>query len=218
MAATAISALLVVVHAATAVAVARPGLPLWRALLMPRSVHHRVAVGGQWAPRIDEDPWRLCTTVLLHVDALHLALNVLAIFALGQMIEHRIGALRLSAWAAVGGFAGAAASHLVGIRQSDGASGAAFALLGAAILVGIRQRDTLPAEERFLLGPVLGVFLLLNLLLSVMVPSINAVAHVGGLMTGVLLASLPDHRLVRAAEALLLGMFLGACLFGWTLG
>lgn len=205
-------------HIVSALIVVRPGLPWWRVLLFPRSVHHRIAVGGQFAPRIEAEPWRLCTTVLLHVDALHLLLNAIAIVALGQLLEHRVGSLRFTAWAAIGGVIGAVSSHLAGIRQSDGASGAAFALLGAAIIVGIRSRRSMSSDDRFLFGPVLGVFLLLNLLLSVLVPSINAVAHVGGLAAGVLLASLPEHVLVRRTEALLLGVFLGACAFGWTLG
>jgi membrane associated rhomboid family serine protease len=213
-----ISALLVVVHVITAAVVVRPGLPLWQALLLSRSVRHRIAVGGQWGPLVLEEPWRLCTTVLLHVDALHLTLNVLALLGLGQLLEPRIGGVRMASWAALGGFAGALASHLVGIRQSDGASGAAFALLGAALVVGYKHRPTLSADDRFLWGPGLGAFLGLNLVLSVIVPSINAVAHVGGLLAGFVLAALPERPLVDMLEALALGVFLGACAYGWTLG
>jgi rhomboid protease GluP len=206
------------VHVVSALVVVRPGLPLWQALLMSRSVRHRITVGGQWGPLVLEEPWRLCTTVLLHVDALHLLLNALALLGLGQLLEPRIGGVRMAAWAALGGFAGALASHLVGIRQSDGASGAAFALLGAAIVLGWRRRSSLSAEDRFLLGPVLGAFLVLNLIASVVLPSINAVAHVGGLLAGVALAALPEHPLLDKGLALLLGVFVGACAYGWTLG
>jgi rhomboid protease GluP len=202
----------------SAAVVVRPGLSLWKALLWTRSTRHRIAVGGQWGPLVDEEPWRLCTTVLLHVDALHLTLNVLALLGLGQLLEPRIGGLRMASWAALGGLAGSLASHLVGIRQSDGASGAAFALLGAALVVGWRRRATLSADDRLLWGPGLGAFLVLNLILSVIVPSINAVAHVGGLLAGFVLAALPEHPLLDMLEALALGLFLGACAYGWTLG
>lgn len=202
-----------VIHVVTGLVVVRPGLPWWRALLWTRSVHHRVMVGGQWAPKIDEEPWRLCTTVLLHVDALHLLLNASALFALGQMLEHRVGRLRFTAWAAIGGFVGALCTHLVGIRQSDGASGAAFALLGAGLTLGLRTRRTLSPDDRFLLGPMLAGFLVLNLVLSMFMPSINMVAHLGGLATGLLLGALPDHIVIRSVEAVLLGLFIGACSF-----
>lgn len=211
-------ALLVGIHVVTAAVAAGPALPLWRAVLLSRSVPHRIAVGSQYAPLVHDDPWRLCTCVLLHVDALHLFLNVTALLALGRLLEPRIGGVRWLAWLAIGGVAGSLASHAVGVRQTDGASGAAFALLGAALVLGWRWRPTLSEDDRLLYGPVLGGFLLLNLLTSFVIPSINPAAHVGGLVSGLLLGALPDRPWIRAIEATALGSFVGACVFGWTLG
>jgi rhomboid protease GluP len=209
---------LVAVHVVTALVVVRPGLPPWRVLLLPRSVAHRIAVGSQYAPLVEADPWRLCTSVLLHVDALHLFLNVTALLALGRLLEPRIGGIRWLAWLAIGGVGGSVTSLLVGVRQTDGASGAAFALLGAALVLGLRWRPTLSEDDKRLYGPVLGGFLLLNLVSSFVVPSINAAAHLGGLFTGLVLGGLPEHRAIRPFEAFALGLFVGACVFGWTIG
>lgn len=210
--------MLVVVHLFTAWVVIRPGLPWWQALFLSRSIHHRIAVGGEYGPLVHADPWRLCTCVLLHVDALHLFLNVTALLALGPLLEPRIGSVRWASWLAIGGVGGATFSHLVGFRQSDGASGGAFALLGAALVLGWRWRPTLSHDDRLLYGPVLGGFLVVNLVSSFVIPSINPAAHVGGLACGLVLAALPDRRWIRALEATALGLFVGSCVYGWTLG
>ncbi|MEZ4237195.1 MAG: rhomboid family intramembrane serine protease [Myxococcota bacterium] len=209
-----LSAVLVAVHLASARA-ADPSLPLWRAVLLPRGLAHRIGAGGQYAPLVPEAPWRLCTTVLLHVDALHLALNVAALLALGSLAEARLGSRRWLAVFAVGGVAGAVVSHLVGVRLSDGASGGAFALVGAALVIGRKQRHALSPEERTVLGPVLAAFLALNLLLGLALPQINSAAHLGGLGAGLVLGALPE---LPAAEALVLAAFAAVCAWGWLVG
>jgi rhomboid protease GluP len=212
------AAVLVAVHLATAWVVAQPGLPLWRAALLPRSLPHRVEVGGQYAALVPSEPWRLCTTVLLHVDALHLALNLAALLALGPILEVRVGAVRWLAWLVVGGVAGSGASHLAGVRLSDGASGGAFALIGAAIVLGLRQRASLSPEDRFLLGPVLGGFLGLNLVLTLVLPQVNAAAHLGGLGAGLALGAMADLPGMRVLEGGALAGFVGVCAYGWAIG
>jgi membrane associated rhomboid family serine protease len=209
---------LVAVHVATALAVARPGLPLWRAALMPRSLPHRVEVGGQYAALVPTEPWRLCTTVLLHVDALHLALNVAALLALGPILEVRVGTVRWVAWLVVGGVVGAAVSHLAGVRLSDGASGGAFALVGAALVIGWRGRASLSDDDRFLLGPVLGGFLALNLVLTLVLPQVNAAAHLGGLGAGIVLGAAAELPGMRVLEGIALAGFVAVCVYGWALG
>jgi rhomboid protease GluP len=193
-------------------------VPVWRGLLLSRSLQHRVAAGGNYAPLIAHDPWRLATCTLLHADGLHLALNAVALYVLGILLEPIVGPVRLLSWFAAGGVAGSTLSHLVGVRQSDGASGGAFALLAALVVGSWRWRDRLPAEDRWLFGPVLGVFLALNLALSFVVPFIDPVAHVGGLLIGLVLPFVPDGAFARGVEAVFLGAFAGICAYGWILG
>ena len=216
--AAAASAVLVGVHLATAAVLAQTGLPFWRAALMPRSLPHRVLVGGQYAVFVPEDPWRLCTTVLLHVDALHLLLNVGAVLALGPILEPRVGTVRWLAWLALGGVAGAVVSQLAGVRLSDGASGGAFALMGAALVVGWRARPTLSDDDRFLFGPVLAGVVVINLALTVVMPQINAAAHVGGLVAGAAFAAVADLPGARVVEAVCLAGFVAVCAWGWAAG
>ncbi|MEQ1501661.1 MAG: hypothetical protein ABMB14_05495, partial [Myxococcota bacterium] len=65
--------------------------------------------------------------------------------------------------------------------------------------------------------PVLGGFLAVNVLLSVLIPVINPFAHFGGLAAGIALGAAPDRPWIRYAEALGLGMFVGACGYGWAI-
>lgn len=202
----------------TAAAVVGSGGTWLQALVSSRSLRARVAVGGQYAPLVGEDPWRLWTSVLLHADALHLAMNALALLALGRLLEPLVGPVRWLAWFWMGGVAGSLASHVVGVRQSDGASGGAFALLAAGVVLSIRWRERLPPEDRRLLGPVLGAFLVLNAVLGFVVPAIDPFAHLGGAAAGAACAFLPEGRTTRGLEAAWLGVCAGVCAFGWIVG
>jgi len=158
-------------------------------LLLDRASLFRRSVGGQTLRAVESgEVWRLASSVLLHVDVWHLGFNVLALWALGRMLEPIVGSRRMIAWCALGGVSGSLASHYAGVLRSDGASGAAFALLGAAVVVGWRHRQEWQGWDRRLFGEALWVLVILNLVLGVLVPSVDGVAHVGGLVAGLLMA------------------------------
>lgn len=214
--------LLVAVHLVTAVVEWRAGfVPLRDALVLERDLRFRVAVGGQYQPLVAAgEVWRLWTSVLLHVDLVHLTLNVAALYGLGRLLEPWIGGLRLLAWFLAGGLTGSMVAYLAQVTQSDGASGGAFALLGAAVVLGWDLRDRLPGPDRRVVGPWLWSLLALNVVVSFAVPSVDASAHLGGLGMGLVLAGgigLWRHGLVRAVEV---GWVLGyalTCAYGWSL-
>lgn len=184
-----------------------------------RSIPFRVAVGGQYGPLVrGGEWWRLCTSVLLHADGLHLLVNGVALVALGRLLEPWVGSVRWLAWFALGGLGGSLLSHASGVLQSDGASGGAFALLGAAVVLGWRSRAQLEPEDRRLYGPILWGFLILNLVLSLVLPFVDAAGHVGGLMVGLLAGWLPGHRAVRSVEIVALLTFAAVCGLGWATG
>lgn len=212
-------AVLAAVHLSTAAFVTLAGrAPWWAALFLERSVPFRVDMGGQaWGRVAEGEGWRLATSVLLHADALHLAVNAVALFGLGRVLEPWVGARRLLAWFALGGLAGSLTSQAVGVALSDGASGGAFALFGAVVVLSRRAHPNLDAHERRILGPVLWGFLVLNLVLSFALPFIDAAGHLGGLGAGLLLAGVAhrEGRALQVAEALAIGAFAGLCAYGW---
>lgn len=219
----ALVALLVAVHVWTALGEWRIGLSSAPdALLFERDLRFRVSAGGQYLPLIDQgEVWRLWTSVLLHADALHLIVNCVALLALGRILEPWVGSRRWLAWFCVGGLFASMLSYVARLMQSDGASGGAFALLGAAAVVGWEVRDRLPEADRRLMGPVLWAFIGLNLVLSLVIPSIDVIGHLGGLFVGLLLGGgigLWRHRGVAAAEAMWILFYAGICAVGWWLG
>ena len=191
----------------------------WEAFLGERPPRMRAFVGGQVRVLVERGAWwRLATSVLLHGDALHLGVNALALGVLGRVIEPWMGPLRTLAWFAAGGLAGSLASQAVGVSASDGASGGAFALLGAAAVLGWRWRRALPGDEARLLGPVLWAFIVANVVLSFLLPFVDAAGHLGGLVVGGGLGAVGRPQGSRAPAALVVAGFVGVCAWGWLAG
>lgn len=141
-----------------------------------------VVVWGQW--------YRLLTGALLHGGVMHLLFNGFALYILGPQLERWLGHLRYAALWAVSALGGSVLGLLVqpGV-MSVGASGAIFGLFGAVFVFGRR----LGLDTRFILG-----LLAANLLITFLVPGISWTAHLGGLVSGLLLgavyAYLPRRR------------------------
>lgn len=179
---------------------------LLAALILDRSSELRAAVGGQYAPLVADEPWRLVRSVWLHADALHLGVNAIALLVLGRLLEPWVGSARFLWWFALSGVVGSIASHAVGLLQSDGASGGAFGLLGAVTVLAWRNRERLDPEDRSVATRWLPAFVVGNLVLSAVLPFVDAVGHVGGLACGLLLGAFarpePPGRARAALEAL----------------
>jgi membrane associated rhomboid family serine protease len=127
---------------------------------------------GQW--------WRIFTAAFLHGSIPHVALNMLALYQVGNLVERLFGKLRfalLYALSIVG--SGIAVIWFNYNQPTLGASGAIFGLFGALVAVGLR----LGPRGRALIGQVVPI-VALNLVFTFAVPGISAAAHVGGLITG----------------------------------
>jgi len=176
--------LLMTTHAATAAVARQP----FAALVLPRSLPFRALVGGQQHALVAQgDWWRLLTSVFLHVDLLHLAVNASSLWVLGALAEQRIGATRWLTVFILGGVGASVASQLAGVPASDGASGGAFALVGLLLVARLRDGQRMDADARWLLGRPLAVLALLNLVAGFALPGVDGVAHVAGLVLGALL-------------------------------
>jgi membrane associated rhomboid family serine protease len=179
-----------------------------------------VLVGtGEW--------WRLVTSAFLHGGLVHLAFNGLLLWRLGQMLEPGLGAatfLGVTASGLAGGSLGVislswlvvatpigSVPTVVGLLGANpftitvGASGAVFGLMGA-VLVLLRRRGIDPWATSE--GSMVGALVLLNLVLTVAIPSISLGGHVGGLLGGAAAAALVGQRRSRgAADALRTSLF-----------
>ncbi|MDT0303943.1 rhomboid family intramembrane serine protease [Streptomonospora wellingtoniae] len=132
-----------------------------------------VVFGGQW--------YRLVTSAFLHGGLMHLLFNGLALYIVGQQVETALGHARYTALWVLSAVGGSVLSLLlVPESWSVGASGAIFGLFGAVFVIGRRLR----LDIRFIVG-----LLVVNLLITFLVPNIAWAGHIGGLAIGLLLGA-----------------------------
>ncbi len=128
---------------------------------------------------IDNGEWyRIVTSGFLHFGIIHIAMNMLLLWQLGQLLEPALGQVRfvlLYFSSMFGGAVGALALTPNGL--TGGASGAVFGLMAAAT-VGLQQRGVNPMRTG------IGATLLLNLLITFTIPGISIGGHLGGALMG----------------------------------
>ncbi len=127
--------------------------------------------------------YRLITCMFTHVDIWHIFFNMYALYAIGPLIEKYYGKLKYLIIYLGSGIIGALLSAVLSSSFSVGASGAIFGLFGALLYFGYKYRATLDGLLRSTLTPII-----LNLLISVIVPNIDLFGHIGGLLGGLLLS------------------------------
>lgn len=132
-------------------------------------------------PRFVEVPqlWRPLTVLFVHSGFIHVALNMLALWMIGRVLEPLLGRARFVALYFIAGIGGSALVALVDPTMSVvGASGAVFGLMGALLVISRR----LGADISGILV-VLGINLVIGF-----VPGFHIAwqAHIGGLIAGAL--------------------------------
>ncbi|OEV10412.1 Rhomboid family protein, partial [Streptomyces nanshensis] len=113
-------------------------------------------------------------------------MNMLGLWFLGPPLEAALGRLRFAGLYLLSGLGGGALTFLLAVPQqaSLGASGAIFGLFGAMAVLMRRMR--------YDMRPIL-ILLAINLVFTFTWKNIAWEAHVGGLVTGVLLAYAMVH-------------------------
>lgn len=139
--------------------------------------------------------WRLVTAMFLHGPWYHWASNSWALYQLGTLYEILFGTKRFAIVYFVSGIVASIASamHLVN-EPSVGASGAIFGVLGAFIF-SIRRSPRYRHQpwSRGLIAQLV-FWIGINLVIGASIAVIDNVAHVGGLIAGLLLGFLPHHE------------------------
>ncbi|MFC6012360.1 rhomboid family intramembrane serine protease [Nocardia lasii] len=128
---------------------------------------------GQW--------WRLLGSGFLHYGAIHLLVNMFALYIVGRDLEQALGRVRYSCVYLISLLGGSAAVMLLSdsITQTAGASGAVYGLFGAVTVTLIRLRRS-PTPMLVVIG--------VNVLISFSLPGISLWGHLGGLAAGTLSA------------------------------
>jgi len=149
---------------------------------------HVLKWGADYGPyTLDGQYWRLITSMFLHFGIIHIAANMWCLWSLGRLAEKLLGPVSVVAIYLLTGI-GADLLSLSWdpMRVSAGASGAIFGIAGA--LISILQFGNLgyPRENvRKLLGYVVR-FAFINLIFGLR-GHVDNMAHLGGLVTGLLI-------------------------------
>ena len=145
--------------------------------------------GANFGPAVqDGEWWRLGSALFLHFGVIHLALNLLALWDSGQLVERMYGHVRFSGIYFSSGLAGNLLSLATneGSAVSGGASGAIFGVYGALLIFLWRERTNIhPHEFRWLFWGAAG-FAVITIALGLSVTGIDNAAHIGGFMTGIM--------------------------------
>jgi membrane associated rhomboid family serine protease len=141
-----------------------------------------------WPPAVANGQlYRLVTAAFLHYGPTHLLLNMWALYVVGPPLEMWLGRLRFGALYALSGLGGSVLVYLLAPLNTAtaGASGAVFGLFGATFVVAKR----LNLDFRWVVAVIV-----INLVFTFVVPAVSSQliswqAHVGGLVTGGLVAA-----------------------------
>lgn len=153
--------------------------------------------GGFYGPSIQQNHeyYRIITSLFLHGGIQHLLNNMVMLAALGTNLEMEIGKVRFLLIYFLSGAGGSALSYWMQLNQGEfyvsvGASGAIFGLMGGSIYVALRNYGHL--------GRVTGKGLIfmaaLSLYFGITSAGVDNYAHIGGLVSGVILAVLVYHK------------------------
>jgi rhomboid protease GluP len=154
---------------------------------IPQSIHWGANAGvltfsGEW--------WRLLTNIFVHGGIIHIAFNMWCLWNLGALCESLYGRWTYVAIYLICGVGASITSAAWNpYRASVGASGAIFGLAGALLAAFKLGEFSVPRSALSGTLRSLGVFVVYNLLFGLL-PGIDNTAHIGGLITGLVLGGL----------------------------
>jgi rhomboid protease GluP len=141
-----------------------------------------LTISGEW--------WRLLTNVFVHGGIIHIAFNMWCLWYLGALAESLYGRWTYATIyliCGVGASLASAAWHPY--TPSVGASGAIFGLAGALLAAFKLGEFSVPRSALSGVLRSLGAFVVYNLIFGVAIPGIDNAAHIGGLITGLIVGA-----------------------------
>ena len=147
------------------------------------------------------DWYQLVTSAFLHFAILHLLFNMYALYVIGPPLEEHLWRWRFAVLYGLSALGGSVMVYLFSQPNvpTVGASGAIYGLFGATFVAARRLR----LDIRWLVG-----LIAINLVLTFAVPGISWQGHIGGLITGALIAAVfvyaprPRRTLIQAAASI----------------
>ena len=147
--------------------------------------------GGEFAPAtLSGEYWRLITAAFLHIGIFHLAVNMWALYVVVPPIERLFGRTMTSAVYLLTGVGASLLSLSWNTTTvSAGASGAVFGFIGLIISFFHFARLNVRPELVSTIRSWAMRMAVINLLFGFSVTGINNMAHLGGLVTGLIMGT-----------------------------
>jgi len=119
---------------------------------------------------LQDQYYRLLTSMFLHGSLLHIGFNMLVLWSLGPSFENLLGHVRFALLYVIAGIGGSVASFWFTDPRvvALGASGAIFGLFGAWVVIG--RRLNIPVQQ------ILGL-IAINVVIGFVIPNIDWRAH-----------------------------------------
>ena len=168
-----------------------------------------IAWGANFLPfSLGEAPWRLVTSLFLHIGFMHLLFNMFALYYFGQVAERMFGAVNFLALFLLSGVGGNLLNNFLGLHSvmageppiiSAGASGGIMGI-GMALLVTALTKTSF---NNFALNfRSLLIVMVINLGYGFLVGGIDNASHVGGAIIGGLLGMVyvMQYRVIRQQQ------------------
>ena len=145
--------------------------------------------GANYGPMtMDGQLWRLVSAMFVHIGLVHLLLNMWCLYELGRLTEEFYGRASLLLLYGLTGLAGGIASLARNPTiVSAGASGAIFGLAGILITTLLFGKLGVPRRELMIALASLLAFAAYNLIYGFFKGGMDNGAHVGGLVSGLLI-------------------------------
>ncbi len=175
-------------------------------------------LGGNYLPATLAEPWRLFSATFLHAGIIHIGFNMWALRDMGGIAERFYGNAQFLAIYLVAGLFGSLASLFYSASQavSVGASGAIFGVAGAIMAALFTKPGKLPSALVSHMRTSMVIFVGYSLFMGFTVSFIDNSAHIGGLVSGFLMAWIMAERFdweqfrrqgaIRAALAIALAL------------
>lgn len=168
-----------------------------------------IAWGANFLPfSLGEAPWRLVTSLFLHIGFMHLLFNMFALYYFGQVAERMFGAVNFLGLFLLSGIGGNLLNNFLGLHSvmageppiiSAGASGGIMGI-GMGLLVTALTKTSF---NNFALNfRSLLIVMVINLGYGFLVGGIDNASHVGGAIIGGLLGMVyvMQYRIIRQQQ------------------
>lgn len=166
-----------------------------------------IDMGAMYAPAIQSvvDLYRFITPMFLHVDLMHIAFNMVALYSVGGLLESVLGKRNFLLLYFIAGITGNVVSYVAdvffasGVTVSAGASTSVFGLFVAVALLGALHKgnNRYFAQYSKSMLTIIGI----NVAYTFLVPSISISGHLGGALGGLIAMFMIPSKNLKVSNA-----------------